>query len=304
MDFLLLVIPSTPRYTVILGALVAILAFPCDGARAVKVNAQSTNGLTVIPNKAGITYGVNSMGRACGQIGLTLYQDPDTACSNMNGPIAPNRSISASDAAGNAVDADATKFGVGLKVYRARASSTRVTKFTYAFAEFADPLTVSGPPGEAFDVDLTRSFMPNDSEPGLLLSGSGPAGSAVAELTDSMSTSLTGFLFSLDLSFTLGKPLSIDLTIGSYLSDVPGWNKASLEATLSSLLGAGTPSNNFSLTDFNFPVIPISVPANQVLSIYTLDTALVSTPEPATLPLLAGPGLAVLMLCRSRHRRI
>ncbi len=68
-----------------------------------------------------------------------------------------------------------------------------------------------------------------------------------------------------------------------------------LGTSLASLLGAASPSNDFSLSSFSFPDIAINVGAGQTLAIFSHDTAIAAAPEPATLaPVgngVVGPGL-------------
>jgi hypothetical protein len=265
--------------------------------------AQNANGITVIPNTAGLAIGLNSMGRACAKIGAAATQDPAMACTGTNGPIPPNRSASRTDAAGNMASASATQlriFGVGaLKYYRVRASTTSVNSSTFGFAELVDPISISNPTGSPFSIDLTSFFMGENGDPGIELGGSGPL-AAAAEITDTMSTSLTGLLYSLDLSFSAGNPLAIDLTLGSFVSGQPGWDKTALETSLAGLLGADSISSDYALSSFSFPAISIDVPAGQTLAIYSDDIALAQVPEPGTLALLCS---AVLGLGLLRTRR-
>jgi hypothetical protein len=238
------------------------------------------------------------------KIGAVAVQDPAMACTGTNGLIPPNRSATLADPAGNKASASATQlrlFGVGaLKYYSVKASTTSVNKATFGFAELVDPVTISNPTGSPFNIGLTSFFMGENGDPGIELGGSGPFGAAVAEITDTMSTSLTGPLYSLDLSFSAGNPLAIDLTLGSFVSGQPGWDKTALETSLASLLGADSISTDHALSSFSFPAISIDVPAGQTLAIFSDDTALAMVPEPGTLALLCS---AVLGLGLLRTRR-
>jgi hypothetical protein len=152
-------------------ALAAVcLLTPQQAWAGANATAQNANGITVIPNAAGLAIGLNSMGRACARIGALATQDPAISASR-------------SDAAG----------------------TWRLNSATFGFAELVDPITISNPTGSPFSIDLTSFFMVENGDPEIELGGSGSLGAAVAEVTDTMSTSVTGLLYSLDLSFSAGK---------------------------------------------------------------------------------------------------
>lgn len=263
--------------------------------------------------KGGTTTGVGRatvapMGRACGIIGNVSFNDPAAACANINGPVPPTRFINVTDGAGNHVDATSQElFAVGaFKAYRVSANDKSVTLPTFAFAEYLDPLVFSHPMGDAFSVSLVDSISgSNPSQPGLLLSAdAGEIGSG--SLHSDLSTDITGFLFSLDLSFKTDEPLSVNLNLGSYLFGLPssaGWNKASIESSLRLALDADTPDNDFRLTSFDFPAIPIDVPAGSNLTVFTVDQAVAQAPEPGMLSLVGAGAVALLAVAGKRRNK-
>jgi hypothetical protein len=283
----------------------------CFGDAAVAVNSlvSSNNGIgggTTI----GIAVNAVSNGRACGMIGgVAVGQDPAGACpgTNTNGAIPPGRLVSVTDAAGNQVDAESDIAAVvlGFKSYIVSAHSKSVTLKTFAQAEFVDPLTFSDPFNRSFGVDLTRYFAESDSAPGLRIGGdAGSGGTASASFRADMSSNLTGFLFSLDLSFTLNQPLNVQLTLGNFVAGLPGWDQAALTSQLRSALDADTADNDFSLGSYEFPNIHIEVAAGDTLVVSTDDirTAVAEVPEPSIVLLLGG-GMCALVALRRRRRQ-
>jgi hypothetical protein len=288
----------------VLSLIGAMAANPAEATSILVTSTPILKGGTRI----GIAINAASMGRACGIIGgVVVGQDPVGACTPLNGPIPPVRGpITVFDGAGNSVNvvSDKTAALFGFKSYFVSATSTAITKATFAQAEFVDPLTFSDPSGAAFTVDLTPSFADEEGHSALTLSGSGASTAGTGQFTEMMSSSLTGSLFSLNLSFALGQTLGIDLTLGSYLTGLPGWDKSALEDALRTALGATSTGNNFSLHNFSFPDIPISVPAGATLSVFTDDiaTAAAVVPEPGTLSALGTGILSLIGIARLGRR--
>jgi hypothetical protein len=250
--------------------------------------------------KVGVAVNAVSQGRACGKLnGVAVAVDP--SCT-VNGAIPPTRSISFADGAGNIVNATSRKFnGGGFKAYYTHADQTSATKAAFAQAEFADPLTFTDPSGGAFSVTLDRFFQGSGGVHGLELGASG-SGYGFADFDSTMSSNLTGFLFSLDVSDVLGQPLAITITLGSYVTGLPGWNVTSLQNQLRTALGANTISSDYYTDSFTFPDIPISVAAGSSLIVYTDDVSTAygsPVPESGSLVLL-GSGLLGAM-SRYRH---
>jgi hypothetical protein len=295
----------------------AILLFNCValaascgvvGAAAIdpvdpNVLVTSLNGVAIgNPGGFGLAINAVSKGRVCGKIGGVVVGQSPGGCANVNVGIPPNLAIAVIDPAGNRVNADSGIVSVllGLKTYFVDANSTAITLPTFAQAEFVDPLTVSNPGGGPFDIDLVRSFTSDGpNKPGLSFVAQGQLGDlAEGILHAEMSSNLTGFLFSLDLVSELNQPLSINLTLGSYVVGLPAWNQSLLISQLSTLLDASNPDNTFVLSDFSFPAIPVHVPDGQTL-IVTTDDVRTATASPVPEPRTSGPiivGLLVLMV--------
>jgi|SRR5271166_440947 len=245
----------------------------------------------------GIAVNATSFGRAYGMIGgVVVGQDPVGAPppANLIGPIPPARGpITVVDPAGNTVDAETDKTAVilGFKSFYVHADEITVTKFSFAQAQFVDPLVFSNPSGGAFNVTLTPNFATTEGHAGLELAGSGLPGTDSGSFHKNMSSNLTGFLFSLDLTFVLGQRLGVNLTLGSYLTGMPGWDQVTLTNELESALNANTASNNFILNNFSFPNIPIQVNSGQSLDVFSSDLATAGTiPEPSSW-ILCGLGV-------------
>jgi len=153
----------------------------------------------------------------------------------------------------------------------------------YALARFVDPIVFADPMGSAFDVSLERGFFENEGTPGIVIGSDSDV--AWATYHADVSTDRTGFLFSLDLRYHTGEPLGVDVTLGSYVSSLAGWDEGALEAALGAALDASTADDDFRLAvpAYNFPLIPIHVDAGQTLSITGEDTAdVISCPEGST----------------------
>lgn len=136
---------------------------------------------------------------------------------------------------------------------------------------------------------------------GLELGGGGSPGSAFASFDSTMSTNLTGLLYSLDISDVAGQPLAITITLGAYVVGLPGWDKTSLENQLRTALGANTISSDYFTDSFTFPDIPIHVPSgdNLVVSTDDVSTAIGSpVPEGGTFVLLVTGMVGALGTCR------
>jgi hypothetical protein len=211
--------------------------------------------------KVGVAVNAVSSGRACGKIGgVIVAQAP--SCT-LNGAIPPTRTIAFVDGAGNTVNATSRKLAAGgFKANYTHADQTSVTKPAFAQAEFTDPLTFTDPSGGAFDVTLSRFFAAASGTHGLELGAGGSPGSAFASFDSTMSSNLTGMLYSLDISDVAGQPLGITVTLGSYVMGLPGWNKVALETQLRTALGANMISSDYFTDSFAFPDILIHVPAS------------------------------------------
>jgi hypothetical protein len=296
------------------------LRFACAVGLVLLVQAEAYPANALVTSRNGVRTGpllpqvavrtLPDKGRACGKIGgAVVAEDPAPgACSPLNGAIPPNRAIPAtSDALGNTVSAQArllASFG-SAKLFFVDAADIARTKATFAEAEFVDPLIFFSATNDAFDVSLIRSFENVGSSPGLQLAGSAAAGEqALGSYHLEMSTNLTGFLFSLDVGFSASQPLTITIDLGTYVTGLAGWDELLLESSLRTLLDAGTIDNDFSLTTFSFPAIPVHVPAGEELIVMGADvgTAIAAAPEPGTLSLIAL-AFAATLSARKRTAR-
>lgn len=265
----------------------------------------------------GIDYGSEAL--ACVIIGREKKEDPSGACDNKYGPISSNSSRSAFlQDDGNFASADASLFDEPIipeiplqvsvspraiwyppkywSIFALAGAETETDKFVLAKAALRDPIVISDPSDEAFDVTLRRTL------DFLQFSGSAVATeTATASYHTEMSTDLTGFLFSLDLAFEIDSPLVVDVNLGSYVLGLPDWDEATIESKLSSLLDAENPGNSFALSDsYSFPDIPINVVAGDILTVSTSDTVVaMAVPEPSAL-LLFGIGLAATFIVNGR----
>jgi len=269
------------------------LAGALDVARAVDVTVTVTGGIDSSTTE-GVAMSASSEGYACVDLGsgTEMDENPTGACVGTTAPIPPSRDARAffppgpgyTDM-GYAYSTD-TYFSTppGSKWYHvAVLDSCGELDSCRSEALFKDPWVFSHAGGEAFSVTLHRSFFGDPELFGIV--GDGGGGTLVtASYHSETSSDVSGFLFSVDLSYEFDQPLSVDVTVGGFLTGSPGWDEGVLEGLLSAALDAGTPDNVFELLeDFDFPSIEIDVVAGSTLEIQTADLAVASIERPTSM---------------------